>query len=244
MRKLGFGILALVAVWAAPAVSQDDEESIADLSGAEVVVTASRREADGYNVLIPVIGLRRLADFAVQEVAIVGDTREAVKRNAEIYAMLENAIELAQKRGGIELATGELIVEPLTKANYEDLALGSDGRPDTGRASFLVKVRLTDGATAKAAIERIAAFIKDVPTVGRAEMRASGDLTLSLVKPDQYRGAVADLIAADARDMAGRIGEGYAVDVRGLDRPVEWTRASLTEVFLYLPYGYSVVPKR
>lgn len=243
MRKLIGTVLLTVLLSASPGAAQD-EDSIADLSSAEVVVTAMRREASGYDDRIPVIGLRRLADFAVQEVAIVGDTREAAKRNAEIYAMLENAIDLAQKRGGIELATGELIVEPLTRANYKNLLLDSDGRPDTGRASFLVKVRLTDGATAKAAVERIAAYIKDVPTVGRAEMRKSGELTLSIVKPDQYRGAVADLVAADARDMAGRMGESYAVDVRGLDRPIEWTRASLTEVFLYVPYGYSVVPKR
>ena len=32
--------------------------------------------------------------------------------------------------------------------------------------------------------------------------------------------------------------------VGGLDRPVEWSRASLTEVFLYVPYTYVVVPKR
>jgi hypothetical protein len=241
MRKVWLAALALMA--GSPSQAQDDE-SVADLSGAEVIVTAARREADGYDDRVPVIGLRRLADYAVQEVAIVGDTRDAAKRNAEIYAMLKNAIELAQRRGGIELATGELIVEPLTLANYEDLALGSDGRPDTGRASFLVKVRLTDGATAKAAVERIAAFIKDVPTVGRAEMRAVDDLSLSIVGPDQYRGAVADLVAADARDMSRRIGEGYSVEVRGLDRPIEWTRASLTEVFLYVPYSYTVVPPR
>lgn len=242
MRKLWIAAALLLA--GSPAAAQDDSASVADLSSAEVIVTAARRQADGYDDRVPVIGLRRLADFAVQEVAIVGDTREAAKRNAEIYAMLKNAIELAQRRGGIELATGELIVEPLTLANYKDLLLGSDGRPDTGRASFLVKVRLTDGATAKAAVERIAAFIKDVPTVGRAEIKETDDLTLSIVKPDQYRGAVADLVAADARDMTRRIGEGYSVEVRGLDRPIEWTRASLTEVFLYVPYGYTILSRR
>jgi hypothetical protein len=241
MRKF-LPALALLVAW--PAFAQDAEESVADLSGAEVIVTAARREAEGYDDRVPVIGLRRLADYAVQEVAIVGDTRDAAKRNAEIYAMLRNAIELARRRGGIELATGELIVEPLTLANYEDLALGSDGRPDTGRASFLVKVRLTDGATAKAAVERIATFVKDVPTVGRAEIRTTDDLTLSIVGPDQYRGAVADLVAADARDMTRRIGEGYSVEVRGLDRPIEWTRASLTEVFLYVPYSYTILTRR
>jgi hypothetical protein len=236
--------VALVMLAAQPAGAQDSEDTMADLSDAEVIVTAARREAEGYDDRVPVIGLRRLADFAVQEVAIVGDTRDAEKRNAEIYAMLKNAIELAERRGGIELATGELIVEPLTLANYRNLVLASDGRPDTGRASFLLKVRLTDGASAKAAVERIAAFVKNVPTVGRAEIKETDDLTLSIVAPDQYRGAVAELVAGDSRDMARRLGEGYSVEVRGLDRPIEWTRASLTEVFLYVPYSYTILSRR
>ncbi|MDB5722627.1 MAG: TonB-dependent receptor, partial [Alphaproteobacteria bacterium] len=96
----------------------------------------------------------------------------------------------------------------------------------------------------KAALDRIEAFIKSVPTVGRAEMRRKGDLTLSIVSPDQYRGQIVDLVAADARAMAARVGPDYAVEAKGLDRPVDWSRASLTEVFLYVPYSYSVVPVR
>ena len=57
-----------------------------------------------------------------------------------------------------------------------------------------------------------------------------GTLTLSIVAPDQYRGQILDLIAADARAIAARFGPDYAVEARGLDRPVEWRRASSTEV--------------
>jgi hypothetical protein len=73
-------------------------------------------------------------------------------------------------------------------------------------------------------------------------MRAAGDLTLSVVGPDQYRGRIVDLIAADARATAAKLGPDYGVEASGLERPVEWSRASLTEVFLYLPYRYTVVP--
>ena len=83
-----------------------------------------------------------------------------------------------------------------------------------------------------------------MPTVGRALLEADDDLTLSVVNPDQYRSQVVDLVAADARATAARLGSEYAVEARGLDRPVEWSRASLTEVFLYVPYSYTVVPKR
>ena len=209
----------------------------------EVVVTASRRSADDYDEHVPSVGLRRVADFAVQEVIIMGDTREAAKRHDEIFAMVKGAIELASKRGGIELATGEMVVEPLNLGNYRSLTLRNDGRPDTDRTSFLVKTRLTTAVDAKTALERIDAFIKAVPTIGRAEMRRTGDLTLSVVSPDQYRGKIIDLVAADARETAAKLGSEYAVEAKGLDRPVEWSRASLTEVFLYVPYSFTVVPK-
>lgn len=210
---------------------------------AEVVVTASRRDADNYDASVPAIGMRRLADYAVQEVIVTCDTRDATKRHDEIFEMIRGAIDLAGKRSGVELATGAVVVEPLSASNYRNLPLVNDGRPDTDRTKFLIKTRLSAGSDAKAALDRIEAFVKEVPTVGRAEIKRSGDLTLSVVGPDQYRGQIIDLVAADARATAAKMGNGYAVEIKGLDRPVEWTRASLTEVFLYLPYAYSVVPR-
>lgn len=237
IRRFCLLALNLAVLFTPPVFAQ------ADTSASEIIVTAQRREGDGYDERVPLIGLRKLADYAVQEVTIIGDTREAAKRNSEVYAMIRGAIELAGKTGGIELATGEMVVEALTLANYRQLALAGDGRADTSSVSFLVKTRLSANIDAKAALERISQFVKTVPTVGRAEMHTTDDLTLSVVGPDQYRGQVIDLISADARATSARLGEGYAVEATGLDRPIEWSRASLTEVFLYLPYRYSVVPK-
>ena len=55
--------------------------------------------------------------------------------------MVRGAIELARARG-VELATGQMVVEPLTLANYRDLPLIGDGRPDSERVSFLIKTSL------------------------------------------------------------------------------------------------------
>jgi hypothetical protein len=44
--------------------------------------------------------------------------------------------------------------------------------------------------------------------------------------------------------MAAKLGPDYGVEIEGLNRPVEWTRASLSEVLLYIPYKLVVVPKR
>jgi hypothetical protein len=216
---------------------------VQDLRGSEVIVTGSRRSADGYDEHIPAVGLRRPADFAVQPVVVRGDTRDPAKRTEEIYATVRAAVDLAVKRGDIELATGEVVVEPLTLGNYRHLTIGKDDRPDSGKVEFLVKVRLV-GSDAKTAIERINAFVKAVPVVGRAQIETNDDLTLSVVDPDQYRGRIVDLVAADAHATAAKLGPEYVVEARGLDRPVEWSRAGLTEVFLYVPYSYTVVPKR
>lgn len=232
-------LFAAFSLMTVPAFAQ---QAIPAASAQEIVVTGSRREADDYSDTMPIITLRRTADFAVQEVKVAGDTREAVKRRDEIYAMVRGAIELAGKYD-VELATGEYVVEPLTPANYKNLPLSNDGRPDTGKAVFLVKTRLAPGVDAKTALDRIARFLKAVPTVGRAEMTEQGDLTLSVVSPDQYRSQIIGLIAEDAGATAAKFGPGYGVEVRGLDRPVEWARASLTEVFLYLPSAYVVRPR-
>jgi hypothetical protein len=220
----------------APAMAQD-------ASGyGEIIVTAMRRESADYDAQMPAVGLKRTADFAVQPVTVTGDTRDADARHDEIFRLIRGAIELAGK-SGVEIATGAETVEALTLDNYRSLILRSDKRPDSDKVSILIKTRLTPGVDARAALDRITAFIKKVPPVGRALLEAEDDMTLSVVRPDQYRGEIIALIAADAAASAARFGPDYAVEVRGVARPVEWARASLTEVNLYIPYDLAVVPK-
>lgn len=209
----------------------------------EVIVTAMRREAQDYSAEMPAVGLRRKADFAVVGVSIAGDTRDQAQRQGEIYDMIRAAIAAAP-RAGVQLAYGERTLQALTLANYRELSLTNDGRPDSQRTSFLVKVALSGTMDAQAAQSAITAFVKSVKPVGRALMTETDDLTLSVVAPDQYRGAVADAIAADARAMAARVGADYGVEIEGLSRPVEWARAGLSDVLLYMPYKLVVVPRR
>lgn len=237
----GLGLAA-----ATPAFAQDGE-------GEEIIVTGMRRldpddddedRAKEKPVPVPaaVQMLRRTADFAVQQVIVIGDTSDEDERRKEIYAMTRNAIDAASKFG-VQLSTGEIVVEPLVTANYKELKVLEDDETSGELVKFLVKVPLAAGIDAKTALARIDKFIKGVPTVGRAQMEAYSELTLSVVNPEQYRGAIIDLIARDTAATSGRFGAGYGVEVTGLDRPVQWKRASLTEVQLFLPSASTVRPR-
>ena len=99
---------------------------------------------------------------------------------------------------------------------------------------------IMDIAAAKA---QIGHFVDAVAKTGRSTLTVMGEPTLSVVNPDQYRGQIADLIAADAATMKVKFGPDYGVNVSGLDRPVEWARAGPVDVVLYLPSTYTVTRK-
>jgi hypothetical protein len=240
MTLRAFVYAAALLTAASPAIAGDDPPAVA-VGSQEIVVTATRRSMDSFDASTPAIGMKRVADFAIQPVSVTGDTRDANQRHEEMYQTIQRAIGLAGSFG-VQLAYGDVVVEPLTFANYRDLTFDADSRPDTNRVELLVKAPLT-GADAKEATARIDRFLKAIKPVGRALVAATDDLSLSVVAPDQYRPEIGRIIAADAAAMAAKFGPDYAVEVRGLNRPVEWTRASLTEVFLYVPYELVIRPK-
>lgn len=228
-------VAALTLSLAMPATAQD-------LEGAEIIVTGSRIEQDDFSDAMPAVGLRRPADFLVQTVAIRGDTRDPEQRRREIRAMLSDAVRRAD-RAGVELAYGDYILTKLTEKNIEEIALERDNRPDSERVTFRVKARLGGAQTGEAAQAQIERYIESVAEVGRAQMDTWGSSTLSIVGPDSYRSQIADRIAEDANAMAARMGENYAVEVEGLNMPVQWARSGPGEVLLYIPYTLRIVPR-
>lgn len=228
-------IAGLLALTAAPAPAQD-------LAEREIVVTGTRIEQDNYSSEMPAVGLRRTADFLVQQVVVRGDTRDEGQRREEIRSMLDRAVRMAGQHG-VELAYGDYILTPLTPDNVADLTLERDNRPDSERVTFLVKAPLADEESGTAAQQRIARYVASVPEVGRAQLDEWGDATLSIVGPDRYRTQIAGLVAEDARAIAAQVGEGYAVEIEGLNMPVQWARSGPSEVMLYIPYQLTVVPR-
>jgi hypothetical protein len=230
--------LAVAAIaWASPpALAQQPEAA----GLGEVVVTATRGNIRYFQQDRPVVGLRRAADAAAMPLAISSDTREEAIRKREIHTALLAAIDRAAA-GGLELVSGTVQLDPITRANYQELPFQWAGRVDTSKIDLMVKVRLAGSATA--AEKRLVDFIKAVPRSGRAAVEKTGAMTLTIVDPDQYRDAIVQLVAQDARHNAGIFGPDFTFNIGGIDGPVSWSQVSSTDVFLSLPYRYTIVPK-
>lgn len=206
----------------------------------EIVVTGQRASQAYYEDQQTVVGLRRQADSAVQSVAITSDSREEAVRKQEIHAMLANAIAKADE-AGVELVYGGFELTTITNANYRDLVFAYGGRPDSSQVTFFVKSKLA-GSTGSAQA-RIDNFIRSVTPSGRSLLEKRGNLTLTIINPDQYRDQIVQLVAKEALKYAGFFGAGYGVDVAGLDQQLKWSQVSGTDVFLYIPYRFNVQPK-
>jgi hypothetical protein len=206
----------------------------------EVAVTGNRLNARYAQENRPVIGLRRQADSVVLQIAISSDSRDEATRKREIHAMLVSALDRASA-AGIELVTGSFELTAVTKANYQELPLSWAGRPDTSKADLMVKVKL-DGSI-DAAQKRIDAFVKSIAKSERGAVDKAGGLTLTIINPDQYRDTIVKLVAEHTRTYAAMFGADYAVQINGIDGQVNWSQVSGTEVFLFIPYRYTIVPK-
>jgi hypothetical protein len=227
---------AALAAMTAPATAQDS--NVPALG--EVVVTANRLNAPYAQQNRPVVGLRRRADSAVMRLTISSDSRDADDRTREIHTMVAAALDRAPA-AGVELVVGAFDLIPLTRANYRSLPMLPAGRVDTSRVELMIKVRLT--GSAEEAQKQLKDFAQAIPRTGRALVEPPGGITLTIVDPDQYRDRIVELVAESARHYAAMFGPDYGVQVMGIDGQVAWSQVSPTEVFLYVPYSYVVVPR-
>lgn len=234
MKKAWFIGALVLATGGTPAAAQQAEPL------GEVVVTANRMNARYAQPDRPVVGLRRQADSAVMLVSFGSDAREETVRRREIHAMLGAAIDRAGA-SGVSLVTGNFELVPVTRAGFPDLPLQYAGRVDTSKVDVMVKAPLAGSLTEAQA--RIAAFLKALPRSGRGTIDPLGGLTLTIVNPDQYRETIVKLVAEDAQRSASLFGSGYGVQISGLDGQVGWSQVSGTDVFLYIPYRYTIVPR-
>lgn len=259
MKAFILAAISSLVLIAGPLYAQDD-------SSTEVVVTGVRRNSLSGSPLSnvappPVIGLKRQADSAVRNIEIVSDSREEALRRQEVQTMLLDAIDRA-KRNGFSLVTGQFELVEVTRTNWKDQFPGlagdanslddeddddrDDSQPqpafyDDGSTTIVrlkVKTKL-DGSIGNAQ-QAIDKFVKSVPAAGRAQIEQTGGLALTIINPEQYRDEIYRRIAAGATHAMSFYGAEYGLDVTGLDKSIAWKQVSNTEVFLYIPYGFSI----
>lgn len=222
-----------VALTPLPTVAQNDNLS-------EVVVTAERME-EYDSSRTPNVTLIKRADNLITEVTVVCDTRDQSQRRTELKATLRSLIKAAAQDKSIELGLGDDVVGAFDETML-DAVIKPDAKADTSRATLLVKTSVTSQDTFDTATSRIKAFVERAPKAGRTEVLMEDEWQLTLIGPARYRHDVAKLIAEDSARMAALFGDGYGVQVTGMQLPVSWYQSGPLDLSLYIPYTLIVSP--
>jgi hypothetical protein len=228
-------ILALALVAGAclsvPAWSQEMMET--------VVVTGTRSDD---SESIPHVVLTRRADHVITSIVVTCDTRDGVKRSSEMKDTLLGLLREAAKVKGLSLSIEGKVLRDFTEDRISSV-IGSDVRADTSRATIVVKTVITPEDTFDSATDRISAFVKRAPVFGRSEIRNDKEWELTVVGPQQYHSAVVAKVAANAKEISAMFGPEYGVHIDGLQHPLQWYRAGLLDLALYVPYSMTVQPR-
>lgn len=215
----------------------------------EIVVTGSRVSSYA-NDSVPVVYIKRHADFLVLNTYIESDSRNRELRAKEVRETLSSLIESSKKAKLIELGliktfeTDNEEFEYIVPFTLDAAELSSGYRADTSRVSFVIKSPIRAGDTSpEAVLERIEAFTESVKVSGRAVVADSGDVNLSLVNIAQYRVPLLKKIAEDSKRVREIFGNDYAVNVSGIDEQVRWKVVGPMQIAIYFPYLSSVYPK-
>ena len=223
-------------LWPAALLSCAGAVQAAELE--EIVVTGSRSDVDYYGM--PSVTVTKTADFLVQNIRLVNDSRAPDLRRREIVATIENLLKRADSMPGMALSYGEGFLEPI-RLDDDSLQLIEDRqRVDTSFVDVYAKVELRSGRTAKSQIADLREFVAGARKAGRTEILPLGDIGLSIVGPEQYRYEIIRRIAEER----ARIGEALQADcdftLQGLEGRVQWERTSVSELTLYIPYAIEV----
>ncbi len=207
-----------------------------DMMVEEVVVTGVRASADDFYE-IPSTTLRKKADFLVQKVRLINDSRSPDLRKREIIKTINSLIKSSRNIENIELSYGDGFLEPIT-LNDESLELIADRkRVDTSYVDIFIKVAYQQSEKAKSQIEELSTFIAKTKVVGRTEIDYLGDVGLSIVGPEQYRYEILEAISTENNKIQSAIGSNCQITIKGLEGRVEWQRVSVSELMLYIRHS-------
>ena len=203
----------------------------------EIVVTAQRSMSyEG----VPAVTIRKPADFLVQGIRLVNDSRSPDLRKSEIIGTIDGLLKRAAELRNVALSYGEGFLVPIDLSSDALQIIEDQKRSDTSVVNIYVKVTLTEKDDTKKRISDLRAFIKQAKLVGRTEIESTGDVGLSIVNPEKYRSELLARIAEDNVNVSRAMGKKCDVTVGGLERRIEWQRTGVAELTLYIPYSVEI----
>ena len=227
-------LILLISALAASGIAKSQ-----DVALEEVVVTGMRASADDYYD-IPAVTVKKSADYLVQNIRLINDSRSPQLRKSEIIETINKLIGTSKKISKIELSYGDGFLEPI-KLDDESIELIDErGKSDTSYVNIFVKVAFDKKQSAKKQIAKLNSFIRNAKLIGRTEIEQRGDVGLSIVQPQQYRYEILRAIAAENIKIKESVGGDCEVSVKGLEGRVEWTRVSVGELMLFIGYSTTV----
>ena len=134
----------------------------------EVVVSGSRVDVDYYGM--PAVTVTRKADFLVQNIRLVNDSRSPGLRKQEILETIENLLRRSRSMKGMALSYGRGFLEPIDLDDESLQLLEDRQRVDTSYIDIYAKVALDSARSSKQQIADLRAFISGAKTSGRTEI--------------------------------------------------------------------------
>ncbi len=203
----------------------------------EIVVTGMR---SGEYSEMPAVTIKKSADFLVQEIRLVNDSRSPELRKKEIISTIDAMLRRASSEKRIALSYGEGFLEPV-ELNDESLQILEDKkRTDTSTIDIFVKTTLAASDNAKERIAELRAFIGRAQLAGRTEIEPLGDIGLSIVNPERYRYDILAKISEENARIVQAMGTKCRIKLGGLEGRVQWERTDVAELTLFIPYGIEV----
>jgi hypothetical protein len=203
----------------------------------EIVVTAQR--AQSYEG-VPAVTVRKPADYLVQGIRLINDSRSPDLRKSEIIGTIDGLLKRAATLRNVALSYGVGFLVPIDLSSDALQIIEDQKRSDTSVVDIFVKVTLTDKDDTKQRITDLRAFIKQAKLVGRTEIEPRGDIGLSIVNPEKYRAELLAKIAEDNIKLSQAMGGKCNAKIGGLERRIEWQRTGVAELTLYIPYSIEI----
>jgi hypothetical protein len=207
----------------------------------EIIVTAQKRSGEMEDM--PAITIKKRADYLVQRVQLINDSRSPDLRKKEIIDTIDNLIKASKKIKGIELSYGDGFLVPVN-LNDDSLQFIEDKkRSDTSSVNISIKIAIDEKRTPKEQIAELRQFIAKAERVSRTEIENIGDIGLSIVGPEQYRYDILKKIADENNRIKQIVGGNCETKTAGLQGRVEWERSDTTELTLFIRYATEVACK-